>query len=143
MEVVIQLSNPGDRRLRLLHLHTLVDLLNRYPELTALNTEHRTWIMQMSIMCALAVTTCFFFFAGIGKTAFLEAFFEKATFIAGEQSRVLSVTTFRDISGGFLVFIKLVGIAYFKKHSKAFGDNTAGALFHIYTGLPPQEQHEK
>ena len=92
MEVVVQLSHPGDRHLRLLHLHTLVDLLNRDPELTALNTEHRTWIMQ----CLYVSTGCDYvsFFAWIGKATFLKAFFEKASFITGEQSRALSMTTF-------------------------------------------------
>ena len=74
MEVVVQLSRPGDRHLRLLNLHTLVDLLNRDPELTALNIEHRTWIMQ----CLYVSTGCDYvsFFAGIGKTTFLKAFFD-------------------------------------------------------------------
>lgn len=46
MEVIVQLSHPSDRHLRLLHLHTLIDLLNRDPELANLSKDHRTWIMQ-------------------------------------------------------------------------------------------------
>ena len=83
-------------------------------------------------------------FSGIGKTSFLKVFFEKATFIVREQSRALSSPNFHDISEtGFLAFIKLVGLAYFKKHSRAFNDNTVESLFLSYSHLPPQAQHEE
>ena len=139
MEVIVQLSHPGDRHL---HLYTLIDLLNRDPELTSLSKEHRTWIMQCLYVC----TGCDYvsFFVGIGKTSFLKVFFEKANFIVGERSKALSSSNFHEISEkGFLAFVKLVGLAYFKKHSRAFNDNTAESLFLSYSNLPPQAQHEE
>ena len=84
MEVIVQLSHPGDRHLRLLHLHTLVDLLRRDPELTTLSEEHRAEIIQCLYVC----TGCDYvsFFVGIGKATFLKVFFERANFIVGDQS---------------------------------------------------------
>ena len=58
--------------------------------------------------------------------------------------RALCSTIFSEISGNrFLAFLKLVGLAYFKKHSRAFKDNTAESLFLTYSNLPPQEQHKE
>jgi hypothetical protein len=34
-------------------------------------------------------------------------------------------------------------LAYFKRHGKAFKDNTAESLFLKYSNLPPQAQHEE
>ena len=122
MEVVVQLSNPGDRHLRLLHLHTQIDLIKRDPELTSVSEEYRTGIIQCLYVCTGYDYVSFF--VGIGKMSFLNVFFEKSCFIVGEEStcRALCSTIFSEISGnGFLVFLKLVGLAFFKKHSRAFG----------------------
>ena len=126
MEVVVQLSNPGDRHLRLLHLHTLIDLINWDPELTTVRKAYRTGIIQCLYVC----TECDYvsFFVGIGKMSFLKVFFKKPSFIVGEEStcRALCSTIFSEISGnGFLAFLKLIGLACFKKHCRAFKDNTA------------------
>ena len=139
MEVIVQLSHPGDRHLRLLHLHRLIGLFtcNRDLELTNLSKDHRTWIMQ----CLYACTGCDYasFFAGIGKTSFLQVFFEKANFLIGEHSTALSSSNFHAISEkGFLVFVRLIGMAYFKKHKRAFNEVTAKSLFFSYSNLPPQ-----
>ena len=115
------------------------DWFNRDPELTNLCKVHRTWIMQCLYVC----TGCDYvsFFAGIGKTSFLKVFFEKAFFIVGEHSTALSSSNFHEIS--FLVFVRLIGMVYFKRHKRAFNEATAESHFFSHSNLPPQTQHEE
>lgn len=91
------------------------------------------------------------FFAGIGKAFFLKVFFEYAHFIIDDQlggtfaGSMSHANLSDDAKASQLAFIRLVGCAYFKKHTNAFYGHTPSTLFHsIATANSPLiEQHHK
>ena len=67
-----------------------------------------------------------------GKTSFMSTFFQYASFIVGGIDPPGSIgESFLDSqSTAILSFRRLVGCAYFRKHSTAFELHTPEALFH-------------
>ena len=61
------------------------------------------------------------YFAGFGKAAFINVFYQPACFIAGngEKSRLSNCST-SDFDKGYLEFLRLIGTLYFKTHYSAF-----------------------
>ena len=147
-EIIIQLSRPSDKELNLLNLHIFVDLLRRDPDLAHISSHTIPMIVQ-----ALFVSTgCDYisFFSGIGKAYFLKVFFEKAKFIiSNDQDTLATSLTHTDLSeqadNTLLAFIRLVGCAYFKKHSNAFPGETPEAVLNSFssTTSSPMDLHRQ
>ena len=88
------------------------------------------------------------FFRGLGKVSFLSTFFQHATFIAGQSDTVLGsigrVSVDDMQSNAYLSFLRLIGCAYFRKHTSAFQLETPEALFHSITPTGDAfQQHSK
>ena len=62
------------------------------------------------------------YFAGLGKAAFLNAFYQYSDFITGnkQEGSLSDNSSESEIKGGFLLFVRLIGTLYFKKHLSAF-----------------------
>ena len=83
-------------------------------------------------------------FAGLGKASFLNAFYQYAPFICGSRlPGLLSEHGLGEQSNGYLVFLRLVGTTYFKKHLSAIytvkGLDTPDQLFHSITTATTQK----
>ncbi len=91
-----------------------------------------------------------FFFLRDRKSIFLKGFFEYSKFIAvrlsGPFSGVLSQSNLQEASkASLLIFIRLVGCAYFKKHANAFFSQTPFSLMNSMKkeGLTPEDHHRQ
>ena len=123
--VIVQLSRPSDKELKLLNVNILIDLLKRDPDLVHIPEINIPRVLQTLFVC----TGCDYvsFFSGIGKTFFLKVFFEYAKFIAvdlvGPFTGVISHTNLLEqATASQLAFFRLVGCAYLKKHANASTD---------------------
>ena len=90
------------------------------------------------------------FFSGMGKVYFLKGFFfEKAKFIIRNNEDTLATPFIHtdlhekaDIT--LLAFIRLVGCAYFKKHTSAFPGETPESLLNSFSSATtPMDQHKQ
>lgn len=88
------------------------------------------------------------YLAGIGKAAFLNAFYQYSDFITGsKQEGSLSDNSNEfEIKSGFLSLIRLIGTFLFKKHLSAFVAlrcvQTPVQLFNSLAGHTIEERHE-
>ena len=125
-EIIIQLSKPSDKELNLLHLHTFVDLLNRDPDLAHVPNHNIPATIQALFVC----TGCDYvsFFSGIGKTYFFKVFFENAKF----SRSFTHIGLDEQANSTLLTFVRLVGCAYFKKHTNAFIMDNVFGEFNMY-----------
>ena len=146
--VIVQLSRPSDKELKLLNVNILIDLLKRDPDIVHIPEINIPRVLQTLFVC----TGCDYvsFFAGIGKAFFLKVFFEYAKFIAvdlvGPFTGVISHTNLLEqATASQLAFFRLVGCAYLKKHANAFYGQTPSSLLNSFAmaSLSPQEQHRK
>ena len=142
-QIIVQLSKDHTHGARFLCLNTLLDALSNDPDLADILPNLRPQAMQ-----SLYISTgCDYvsFFTGIGKASFLSTFFQHASFIAGGREPPGSIGEFSldAQSPGMLSFLRLVGCAYFRKHSSAFELHTPEALFHSTEGTTMTERHEK
>ena len=69
------------------------------------------------------------FFSGVGKSSFLKAFYQYSRFISSGRVRnatgtLADVNLETNFTNGSLAFLRLVGTAYFKKHSRNFPQDT-------------------
>ena len=146
--VLVQISRPSDRELKLLNVNTLVDLLQRDPDLVHIPEGSIPRVIQTLFVA----TGCDYvsFFAGVGKAFFLKVFFEQAKFIAAELqgpfvSAVGHTNLMEQAKASLVTFLRLVGCAYFWKHTNAFLGHTPPSLLNslVDTGLSSLEQHRK
>ena len=142
-QIIVQLSKDHTHGARFLCLNTLLDALSNDPDLADILPNLRPQAMQ-----SLYISTgCDYvsFFTGIGRASFLSTFFQSASFIAGGRDPPGSIGEFSldAQSPGMLSFLRLVGCAYFRKHSSAFELHTPEALFHSTEGTTMTERHEK
>ena len=146
--VLVQLSRPSDKELKLLNLNLFIDSLKRDPDLVHITEEHIPRVMQTLFVA----TGCDYvsFFSGIGKTFFLKVFFEYAKFIAVDLSGPFigdfSQDTFHEQArDSQFAFFRLVGCAYFKKHANAFCGHTPSSLMNLFSDNSSSSlhQHEK
>lgn len=77
---------------------------------------------------------------------FLKVFFEKEKFIVrNDQDTLAKSLTYIDLNGQadntLLAFIRLVGCAYFKKHTNAFLGETPESLYSYVSATSPIDQH--
>jgi hypothetical protein len=98
--------------------------------------------------CLFVSTGCDYisYFKHLGKSTFLNTFFQHASFINEIQS--LSEITEGSRELGFLAFLRLIGTVYFKKHLASFisihNVNTPVQLFNsIEPSLSLQDRHKK
>ena len=146
--VLIQLSLPSNKELKILALHNLVDLLKRDPDLVHISEAYIPTVLQTLFVA----TGCDYvsFFSGIGKAFFLKVFFEYAKFIAVDLTGpfiglVSPLDLQEQAAASQLAFFRLVGCAYFKKHNNAFYGHTPSSLMNSFsqTNLSPLDQHRK
>ncbi len=134
-EIIVQLSRPSDKHLKLLNLNQLLHLLKCDPHLACLQENDIPYAIQ-----ALFVSTgCDYvsFFDGIGKSYFINTFFANAHFIFGQQEGIFTYThsTLQSqAKRSLLAFLRLIGCAYFKKHRNAFYEHTPNSLLNSFAG---------
>ena len=100
-------------------IKSLVQALKGNPDLASLPSDLVAPTVQMLFVCS----GCDYisYFSGFGKAAFLNTFFQHASFITGEVSQGrLSYCSNLDLKQGYLAFLTLIGTLYFKKHYSAF-----------------------
>jgi len=146
-EVIVQINVPHSLTNLYLHLNNLVTALQLDLDLASLPRPALANIFQMLFI----VSGCDYisYFAGLGKAAFFNAFFQHATFITGQNlPGLLSDMAENCKEVGFLAFLRLIGTLYFKKHYSSIvslkGVQTPQQLLHAQeTSLnsTPQEVH--
>ena len=125
-DVYVQLS-PIE--IKLLHLNSLYTSLLNDHDLASVSPLLRAKVIQTLFICS----GCDFisFFAGIGKTSMMRIFYENAWLICGMDSlpETLAQTDIDNLKEGFLSFVRLVGLAFFKKHLSCFVHDTPRVLY--------------
>ena len=138
--VLVQLSKPSKKGLKLLDLCLLADVLKHDPNLSHIADGDVAQIIQTLFVA----TGCDYvsFFSGIGKNFFYHVFLSNAMFIMADHPRALYL--YEQAQSSLLPFIRLVGCAYMKKHANAFYGHTPESLFNSFSGASsPTEQHTK
>ena len=145
-EVIVQLSAYSARELRLLNLSSLTSALRNDPDLGRLNNSDLPKIVQSLYAC----TGCDYisFFSTIGKSTFMRYFHQYAGFISGDTDHApgsLSDVSLLDHKWkrGFLAFLRLIGVVYFKKHSSGFDIQSPLSLYSKFEDLSIEQQHYK
>ena len=133
-------------------------------ELQVLIVTHLVWAFLTNLDLALidqnklhtimqtvyAVSGCDYvsFFSGLGKATFLRYFLQYATFItAGSSHNQSTAGTLADTDLdsnyelGYLAFLRLIGMVYFKKCSTGFDTNSPVTHFMSFASQP--KQHTK
>ena len=139
-DVYVQLHSKSNDKKRFVHLNALIKALNRDPDLSQIQTTTLPNILQILYIA----TGCDYisFFRGIGKTYFLSVFFQLATFItSGRDPPGTLIDT--DLELSQLSFIRLIGCAYFKKHSSGFAFSTPESLFHSISESNLEMRHRE
>ena len=133
LNVIVQLSSFSSIELRLLDLQALISAFNNDPHLASVPST----LIPKVFQTVYVSTGCDFvsFFTGIGKATFLNTLYEYCDFICSDG---ISFTG----KEGFLLFIRLVGCAYYKKH-KFPTYPTPMSLFHSTEkpGITSNQQH--
>ena len=86
------------------------------------------------------------YFAGFGRAAFMNVFYQHACFITGdwEKGRLSDCST-SNFKKGYLAFLRLIGTLYFEKHYSAFvslqGIETPQHLINSISATTLLEQH--
>ena len=139
-EVIVQLSAYRARELLLLNLSSLTSALRNDPDLGRLNNSDLPKIVQSLYAC----TGCLFF-CTIGKSTFMRYFYQYAGFISGDTDHApgsLSNVSLLDHKWkrGFLAFLRLIGVVYFKKHSSGFDIQSPLSLYSKFEDLSIEQQ---
>ena len=138
LDIIVQLSKFNNRELRLVNMKALIHAFNNDPSLAPIPSS----FIPQTLQVLYVSTGCDFtsYFHGLGKTSFLNAFFEYAGFIC--SSGLLANT---DEETSFFSFVRLVGTTYFRKHKSVFLPSypTPMTLFNSFSkdSLTPLEQH--
>ena len=131
-EVIVQLSKSCTDEAKFVHMNSLLRCLQNDPDLAQIPESAR----PQAIQTLYVATGCDYtsFFSGLGKVSFLSTFFQHASFIAGTIDTNISGSighvSLDTKSDAYLSFLRLVGCAYFRKHTSAFQLQTPEALFH-------------
>ena len=145
-DIVVQINPFSARELRLLRISSLIQALQADPDLGRVRESELPSILQTLFVC----TGCDYvsFFHGIGKATFLRYFFQYAPFITGATNAStpgtlgftkLPITNWKL---GYLAFLRLIGVTYFKKYSSAFNTQSPVAHFSTFGHLGSvEEQH--
>ena len=117
-KVIIRISRYNAQQMKFIKLSEFVNTLLHDPDLVSINPS----ILPRVIQSLYTLSGCDYisFFSQLGKATFLSDFFEYASFItAGNTDDAPGTLACTDVHG-FLSFIRLIGVTYFKKHSSAF-----------------------
>ena len=146
-ECIVQINLPHSNEQRFVHLKNLKTALENDPDLASIPRERLPRTLQMLFILSGCDYTSYF--TGLGKAAFLNAFYQYSNFITGNKVE----GSLSDNSGesetkkGFLSFVRLVGTLYFKKHLSAFVAlmcvQTPIQLFISTTGQTSEERHQQ
>ena len=121
-EILIQLSPVNSRELKTLNITSFISALKNDPDLAEVDSELLPKIMQTIYIS----TGCDYvsFFSYLGKSTFLKYFFQYSSFITASKNAstpgMLSDTEPEKQELGYFAFLRLVGVAYFKKHASGF-----------------------
>lgn len=111
-DIIVQLNVPHSQTCLYLHLNNLVKALELDPDLACIPRLALGNVFQMLFISSGCDYVSYF--AGQGKAAFFNGFFQHATFITGNQMcGSLSDITEDKKEQGFLAFIRLIGTLYF------------------------------
>ena len=130
--IIVQINKLSSRELKYLDINAYNEALTNDPDLRYIDKNLLPTIMQSVYVC----TGCDYisFFNQIGKATFLKHFYQHASFVTSGKNPS-TPGTLADISltensykTGFLAFMRLVGTAYFKKHSTGFDVSSPGLL---------------
>ena len=137
--IIVQLSKSYKKGGKFIDLKAFAEALSKDPDLSGITDLHRPQVIQ-SIYVS---TGCDYisFFSGVGKITFLTTFFQYASFITGGQP--IGSMGILETSSALLSFLRLVGCAYFKKHTSAFEHPTPIALYQSIGIVNPLKHHEE
>ena len=129
-DIIVQLSKPSDKESRFIHMNSLIQALENDPDLSELPPS----ILPQILQSVYVATGCDYtsFFCGLGKASFLSTLFQYATFIAlgVDPPGSLGIVSLDRDSPSLYSFLRLVGCAYFRKHTSLFSPMTPLTLFH-------------
>ena len=115
LECIVQINLPHSHEQRFVSINNLKIALENDPDLASIDRERLPGMLFIVSGCDYTL-----YFAGLGKAAFLNAFYQYSNFITGNnQEGSLSDNT-NERETGFLSAVRLIGTLYFKKHLSAF-----------------------
>ena len=146
-ECIVQINLPHSSEQQFPSLNNLQLALDNDPDLASITRERLLTTHQMLFI----VSGCDYvsYFAGLGKAAFLNAFYQYSTFITGnkEEGSLSENSGESETKRGFLAFVRLVGTLYFKKHLSAFvtlrSVQTPIQHFNSIAGETREERHQQ
>ena len=145
--IIVQISTFNSREVKVLYMNRMRSALSSDPDLANITRISLSMILQTLFV----VTGCDYisFFSGIGKATFLRSFFQHAEFITGATQYTkgsLADTELNDDTHklGFLAFMRLIGVVYFKKYATAFELDTPESYFKsfISSTTDAEKQHK-
>ena len=139
-DIVVELTKVGSKERKLLHMKTLIDCLQRDPDLSLLPTQALPAILQALYASTGCDYTSFFF--GVGKCSFFAAFCRYSDFICGPRAEGSLANS--KSPNSYLAFLRLVGTTYFVKYRSTYrGTKSPVTLFNSCTGTSIEDQHIK
>ena len=143
-EYIVQNNVPHSQDLKYVNLNSLVQALKDDPDLASLPGD----LVAPCFQVLFTISGCDYisYFTGFGKAAFMNVFYQHATFITGDEAKGrLSDCSTCDIKQGYLAFLRLIGTLYFKKHYSAFvslrGIETPQHLMNSLSSTSLLDQH--
>ena len=142
-DVIVQINPYNSKELSYLHLSSLTTALCNDPDLASIPSQLLPQIFQTIYV----VTGCDYisFFSGIGKATFLRYLYQHAELVTSGKGNAPG--TLADVGlnncafdTGFLAFLRLIGMIYFKKYASGFSTPTPESHFNTQ-GLIPLEAH--
>lgn len=146
-DIIVQLNKMSSKDLQFFYLTSFIKAINNDPDLSAISND----ILPQIFQTLYVGTGCDFtsFFSKTGKAIFYRHFFQNADFITSgknEASGTLADIGLADgiFEYGFLSFLRLVGVTYFKKNNSGFVQPTPHAHFKSIANPnhAPLEQHK-
>ena len=144
--IMIRINTYNSKDLCFLHLSSLINALNRDPDLSSVESSLLPRIHQTLFV----VTGCDYisFFRGIGKATFMRYFFQHSEFITSGKGNTMGTLAKvsvqnKEYEEGFISFLRLVGVVYMKKHISGFNRKTPEAYFNEFykQGQSISKQH--
>ena len=144
--MAVSLRHTYSNEQRFVSINNLQIALDNDPDLASIDRERLPSTLQMLFI----VSGCDYmsYFAGIGKAAFLNAFYHYSDFITGnkQEGSLSDSSSESEMKIGFLSFVRLIGTLYFKKHLSAFVAlkcvQTPVQFFNSIAGQTIEERHE-
>ena len=141
LDIFVRISVFSSQEHRYLSLKKLTTSLQGDPDLSSVLGE----ILPKVLQTLFVSTGCDYvsYFAGFGKSTFLKAFFQHASFINDVSQSTLASTCDSSRQLGFLSFVRLIGTVYFKKYLSTFKYDCPRALLNSFPCSDPIFQHKQ